>query len=285
MRIAHIIIAHKNPIQLERLLDRMEHPDFDFYIHLDKKIDMEPFKHLGNKTRVKFIQNRLLCNWGGYSTLRAMVSSLKEVLDNDVTYQHYNLLSAQDYPLKTNSEIYNFFLHNKDRSYVYYEKQNESKWWIDAVERFERYHLTDFKFKGKSSIERIINKVLPKRKFPISVELYGGSKSSWWSLNEDAAVYVTEFLKKGNDLDSFLKYCWGTDEFVIPTVLLNSPIKSSIVNNNLRYIDFPEGKANPKILTNDDLKSLIESEMLFGRKFDIDINADVLDIIDKHIDS
>jgi hypothetical protein len=283
MRIAHIIITHKNPSQLERLLRKMQHPNFDFYIHVDKKVDISDFSHLAEMPGVKFIQDRIICNWGGYSTLRAMVNSLKEVLERKEGYGYYNLLSAQDYPLKSNEEIYDFFLNHKTNSFVYYETKHESDWWQGAVNRFEKYHLTDFNFKGKSSLERIINSVLPRRKFPVPMELFGGSKSSWWMLNREAASYVTEFLKKGNELDRFLKFCWGTDEFVIPTILMNSPLSSSIVNNNYRYIHFPEGMANPKILGMEDYSKMLSSSMLFARKFDTEVSTEVLDKIDERV--
>lgn len=283
MKIAHVIIAHKNPEQLERLLKKLDHPNFDFYIHIDKKIDIGPFLYLEKIKGVRFIKNRGLCNWGGYSTLQAMIGSLKEVLDNDVSYHHYNLLSAQDYPIKSNDVIYNFFIENKGKSYIFYESKNESNWWEGAVNRFQKYHLTDFNFKGKNLLERTLNSFLPRRKFPVSMELYGGSKSSWWALNKDAAEYVVSYLKTGNKLDSFLKFCWGTDEFVIPTILMNSPLKPTMVNDNLRYIDFPDGKANPKILRSDDLGKLMLSNMLFARKFDIELYPDILDLLDKHL--
>lgn len=281
MRIAHIIIAHKNPEQLNRLLLKMQHPDFDFYIHVDKKIDIKPYEFLGAIQGVKFIQYRSICNWGGYSTLHAMVSSLKEVLLNQTEYGFYNLLSAQDYPLKSNAEICGFFQQNKEKSFIYYEGEG-SKWWEGAVYRFQRYHLTDFNFIGKFFIENMLNKLLPPRKFPLSMKLYGGSKSSWWSLNKESSVYLANYFDTENKIKKFLKFCWGTDEFVIPTILMNSPLKERIVNDNLRYIDFPDGMANPKILRLADLDKMLSSQMLFARKFDIGIDIDILAAIDEH---
>lgn len=282
MRIAHLIITHKNPLQLERLIKKMQHPNFDFYIHLDKKIDITDFEYLEKIDRVKFIRNRVVCNWGGYSTLQAMLNSLKEVLNNEIDYTFYNLLSAQDYPIKSNEEIYNFLDKNTDKSFIYYETGSDSEWWKHAVQRFQKYHLTDFNFYGKSFIERMLNKMLPVRKFPVAMKLYGGSKSSWWTINNQSANYLAGFFTKENNLERFLKFCWGTDEFVIPTILINSPFKDQIVNDNLRYIDFPDGKANPKILGLEDMSKMLESSMLFARKFDIDINADILDKIDEY---
>lgn len=280
MRVAHIIIAHKNPLQLERMLKRMQHPMFDFYIHIDKKVDIADYQYLTGIKGVSLINKRLNCNWGGYSTLQAMVGSLKEVIFTGVNYGFYNLLSGQDYPLKSNEEIYQYLLRNREKSFIYFDDE-ESEWWENAVHRFQRYHLTDFNFKGKTFIEGLINKFMPLRKFPLAKKLYGGSKSSWWTLNKEGAIYVSKFFVNETKMSKFLKFCWGTDEFVIPTILMNSPLKDNVVNNNLRYIEFPEGKANPKLLGLKDMDLLMSSDMLFARKFDIEVSTEGLDKIDE----
>jgi len=282
MRIANIIIAHKNPAQLERLIRKMQHEMFDFYIHIDKKIDIENFLYLKQIKGVHFIHHRVVCNWGGHSTLEAMLNSLKEVLSNDQRYSFYNLLSAQDYPLKKNQELYDFLANNSKKSFVFYETEEQSDWWSNAIQRYQKYHLTDFNFFGRYLMERVMNKVLPLRKFPLSLKLYGGSKASWWTLNHECATYLAEFFNQKNGLNKFLKFCWGTDEFVIPTVLLNSPLKDQIVNDNLRYIHFPEGKANPKILELEDLTLMLNSNMFFARKFDTPASDGLLNQIDQH---
>ena len=46
MRIACIIMAHKGPPQIERFLKKFSGLPFDFYIHVDKKIDKSSFEYL-----------------------------------------------------------------------------------------------------------------------------------------------------------------------------------------------------------------------------------------------
>lgn len=281
MRVANIIIAHKNPLQLERLIRKMQHDNFDFYIHIDKKIKIDSFLYLRNLKGVSFISNRIECNWGGHSTLKAMISSLQEVLKNETSYGFYNLLSAQDYPIRRNEEFYEFLKAHPDNSFVYHEPEEESDWWQMAVNRYQQYHLTDYKFPGRYFIEWAMNKVLPLRKFPLSMKLYGGSKASWWTLNHECASYLSDFVDEKRELDNFLRFCWGTDEFLIPTILLNSSLKEYIINDNLRYIHFPEGKANPRILGLEDLPLMVSSNMFFARKFDLAVSDHVLDKIDE----
>lgn len=281
MRVAHIIIAHKNPLQLERLIRKMQHDNFDFYIHIDKKVNIDSFIFLKQLKGVSFISNRIECNWGGHSTFKAMVSSLDEVLKNKISYNFYNLLSAQDYPLRRNEEFYEFLKVHPWNSFIHYEPEEESDWWKTAVKRYQKYHLTDYKFVGRYFVEMALNNLLPIRKFPMPMKLYGGRKASWWTLNHECASYLSNFLKRKNKLDNFLKFCWGTDEFVIPTILLNSPLKNQIVNDNLRYIYFPEGKANPRTLVLEDLPLMVDSNMFFARKFELPMSAHVMAEIDK----
>ncbi|MBC8986438.1 glycosyltransferase [Pedobacter sp. N36a] len=280
MRVANIIIAHKNPLQLERLIRKMQHENFDFYIHIDKKIEIESFLFLKEIKGVYFIRNRVVCNWGGHSTLKAMLNSLKETQANETSYGFYNLMSAQDYPIRKNQEFYDFLLVHQKNSFIFYESE-ESGWWKMAIQRYQHYHLTDFNFFGSYFLERMMNKVLPIRKFPMSLKLYGGRKASWWTLNYESASYLSNFFNQESKLDKFLKFCWGTDEFVIPTILLNSPFKEQMINDNLRYIDFPEGKANPRILEMEDLPLMKDSNMFFARKFDMPMSEEVLRRIDE----
>lgn len=281
MRIAHIIMAHKNPNQLVRLIKSLEHPNFDFYIHVDKKTNMDDFKIVNELRFVNFIQQRINCNWGGNSLLLGILSSLNEVLTSDKKYDFINLLSAQDYPLCSAVTINNFFEKNLNTSFISYETAKNSDWWKEAVLRYEKYHLTDFTFKGKYVVENILNTILPKRKFPLQTKLYGGSKATWWTISGDCAKYVSSIFNANKKLSRFLKFAWCTDEFAITTLIMNSPFKTNSVNQNMRYIDWSEGGVNPKLLGIKDLEKIKSSGMLFGRKFDTEFDSIILDKIDQ----
>ena len=274
-------MAHKAPEQLERLIIKMNHPMFDFYIHLDKKSDFESFKYLGSMDNVFFITNRIECNWGGYSFVKAILCSVKEVLNSTVKYDFINLMSAQDYPIKPVEEMYNFLSGHKGMSFISYEFF-DGTWWKHAVTRFRSYHFTDYKLKGKYLLQKIVNKLMPQRKFPLNLKLYGSSNSSWWILSFEAAEYLIDFIEKNVKLNKFMQYTWGSDEFLIATILLNSPFKERIINNNLRYIDWSKGGAHPKILSKDDLQKLMNTDKFFARKFDVSMDPEILDLIDLH---
>ena len=77
-----------------------------------------------------------------------------------------------------------------------------------------------------------------------------------------------------------MKYTWGSDEFLIATIVMNSPFKDQVINNNLRCITWSDGIANPKVLTVSDLNLLKSSSKFYARKFDITIDTGILDEID-----
>jgi len=281
MRIAHIIMAHKAPKQLARLIENLNHPQFDFYIHIDSKIPMDSFKYLSDIPNVYFIKNRKNCNWGGNSLLIGIISALDEVLSQNKHYDFLNLLSGQDYPIATPDQICNFFSLHPEKNFISYDPHTNTQWWNQAKMRYEKYHFTDLNFKWKYFAERIVNKLLPNRKFPIYSELYGSCKSTWWTISTDCAKLIARELTTNKKLINFIKYSWGTDEFVVATIIMNSDFKQDVINDNLRYIDWSEGNPNPKMLGINDFEQIKSSQNLFARKFDIEFDSDILDAIDK----
>ena len=74
------------------------------------------------------------------------------------------------------------------------------------------------------------------------------------------------------------------DESFFQTILMNSPLAGTLVNDDLRYVDWSEGAASPRVLTAFDLERMIRSSALFARKFDPRVDRGVIDALDAHID-
>jgi hypothetical protein len=276
MRTAHLILVHKNPIQIERMLKRMYHPNFDFFIHVDKKVDIKPYFHLGNLTNVFFVKNRVDIKWGGYSIIKAAFNGINESCRNNQKYNFINFLSGQDYPIKPIEEIASFFQDNIGKEFIQYKDIISD--WKEAQRRYKRYHLTEFKFKGSTRLERIINYFFQERKMPYKLHPYG--ESMFWMLSPEVALYVMNRVQGDKKLESFFNYVWAGDEFLFQTLIMDSPYRDRVINNNFRYIDWSEKKANPKALEIEDFSKLKKSSMLFARKFDIEKSGEILDMID-----
>jgi len=279
MRIACIIMAHKDPQQIERLINKFRQLPFDFYIHLDKKIKRSPFDYLSQIPNVYFIQQRVRVRWASFSFLNAILQSLKEVLGKETAYDFLSIMSGQDYPIKPVSSFYNELKNNIGKNFISYEV--DGKWWQHAISRIHKYHFTNFGFRGKYKIQFFLNAFLPNRKFPLAFELYGGPRAMCMTVTSDCAGYLVKFVETNKKLRRFIRFTWGPDEFVIPTLIMNSKYKETIINNNFYYIDWTKGGSNPKILTSEDYDQLISSDKMMARKFDIVQEPAILDLLDK----
>jgi len=279
MKIAHLIMAHKNPEQLGRLLTALQHEDFYFFIHLDSKCDLAAYAHLAERPRVQFTARRFAVHWASYRFTRSILECTRDILAGGQAFDFINLLSGQDYPIKPAATIHDFFARHLGYSFLSFESE-DSDWWQHAASRIEQYHTTYFQFRGQYALQRLLNRVLPRRRFPLPYALYGGADGSWWTLDVACAAYLVRFMDEHPRLRWFSLFTWGSDEFLIATVLMNSPFRSRIVNENYRYIDWSAGGANPRLLTTDDFPKLAHAHKLFARKFDADHDHGILNLLD-----
>lgn len=282
MRIAHLLMVHKNADQVKRLIRALAHEHADCYIHLDAKADMREYAQLAALPGVTFIQKRHGVRWASYSFVEAIIQGVREILASGTAYDFINLLSGQDYPIQPAEAIHQFYAKHVGRSFLSYEPQG-SAWWQHAGQRIERYHSIYFDFKFQYKLQSLANQLLPKRRFPFQYTLYGGPYGSWWTMAPDCAAYLVDFLDRHPALRRFSYFTWGADEFLFSTILLNSPLKDNIINDNHRYIDWSGGGANPKVLTVADAQALLGSGKLFARKFDTTQDAEILDLIDQSL--
>ena len=275
MKIAHLILVHQNPLQLQRLIKRLTHDNANFYIHVDSKTEISSFLFLASQN-VKFISKRVSVQWGAYSMVQATVNGLAEILLDD-KYDYINLMSGQDYPLKPTAAIHHFFEQNPNKAFMHsLSVENE---WQEAIPRLTRYHLANFNFSGKYTLENWLNKWLPARKMPNNLIAVG--RSQWFTISSQHAEYIITYLRKNRNVKRYFEFTWGSDEFVFQTVLFNSIYQKDMVNDNLRYIDWSEGNYSPKMLTINDLMVLINSGRLFARKFNETLDSDILNELDR----
>jgi hypothetical protein len=281
MRIACIIMAHKEPLQIERLVKKFSHLPFDFYIHLDKKTNKAPFEYLTSLPQVRFVSKRIGVRWASYSYLHALFLSLREVLENEVPYNFISVMSGQDYPIKPVTDMFDLLGKNAGRNFISYEEGSD--WWDHAITRIKKYHFTNFGFRGRYRIQFFLNAMLPVRKFPLPYKLYGGPRAMCMTLSSDCAGYLCSFISSNKRLRRFIRFTWGPDEFVIPTLIMNSRFKNTVINDNFYYIDWSKGGTSPKTLNVEDYELLIHSDKMMARKFDIAQDSVILDMLDNEL--
>jgi hypothetical protein len=281
MRTAHLIIAHKSPEQIERMIRRLQHPDFDFYIHLDKKVNIELFANIKLLENVYFIKNRVDARWGCYNLSKAILVSVVEICNSGREYNFINHISGQDYPLKPVEYLVEFFKSNSGKEFITHRDIVHD--WKEAQMRYNRFHFINFRINGKiivgsEMLAKAARLILGKRKTPYNLHPYGGS--AFWMLSPEVALFAANKVLNNKRIKRFFTYTWGSDEFVFQTIILNSVYKDRVINENYRYIDWEGAKEHPKTLKVEDFDKIRQSSMLFARKFDVDQDEKILDMID-----
>jgi hypothetical protein len=277
MRVAHLILAHKHPKQVERLIRLMEHPGFYFFIHTDAKVNQKDFEYLQHLPRTIFIKNRTKIYWAGYGTIQATLNGFDEIIP--LEFDYINVISGQDLPLKKPEVIYEYLVQARGTQFMTCESIETE--WTDAQYRVKGYHFINWRIPGKFRLSELANKFLPPRKFPLNFEIVG--KANWFTVTNDAAAYMVNFLKKNPAVVRYFKYCWGADEFIFASILYNSDYKP-FIRNNLVYVDWTGQKeGHPRILTIEDRQKLQLTEKLFARKFDTDTDEKIISEVERFI--
>jgi hypothetical protein len=274
-----LILVHANSGQLKRLIDKVGADNSIIYLQVDLKTDISLFEEYHHYSNVIFIKHRIKIAWGGYSQVQGMVNSFKEIIPSLQDDQYVSVISGQDYPIMRNEEMNNFLSNHQGKAFMEYYLIHEE--WKAGVKRLERYDFSDFNFPGMATLEIKMNAWLPKRKPP--KELIYVGKSSWFTITVEHIKYIVDFLEKNHAIKKYFKLTWGSDELVFQTILYNSKYKEQMVNNNLRYIDWSQGKARPKVLDISDAENLRKSGKFFARKFDEKVDSKILDWIDANL--
>lgn len=278
MRIAFIILAHRNPSQLERLLKKLAHPEIDCYVHIDAKCNMADWKQALSLPQTYTVKPRTDIKWAGYSMVEASLQCMEMVRASGIRYSYVTMLSGQDYLIKTASHIYQFLSQQNGQQFIGLIPDEELQ---TMLSKTNNYHLVEHNFPGKYKLAQLFTRLMPPRKVPLGMQLYSGSQ--WWTLTHDCVNYLLDHIRQHPSISRFFRYSWGPDEFIFQTILMNSPYKARVTGYDLHYIDWSAGKEHPKTLGRDDVDKMIASELLLARKFEMEKDPGLLDLIDTKV--
>jgi Core-2/I-Branching enzyme len=106
---------------------------------------------------------------------------------------------------------------------------------------------------------------------------------AFFSLRRRAVLYLRDFLAEHPQVMRHYRATVAPEESIVQTVLVNSR-RFDLVNDDLRYIDYSRAyKGAPRVLTTADLPLLASGRYHFARKFDLAVDREVLDRIDREL--
>lgn len=292
MKKAYVIIAHKNPGQVYRLVSRLNDGNSDFYIHIDKKVDIDQFKNLLDLGDVIHFLERFDSKWGSYGTIKPYLNALETIKSSGKHFDRIMLISGQDYPIKSNQAIDEFF-EKSDRSVFvdYFPIPNYNKWPGSdrgGLYRVDKYYFGTKWYESFSSRGlNLLSSYIPflRRKAPYGMKPYTGQ--TWWNLDMYALEYILRFTASHPKHLEFHKNTFVADELFIQMIIGNSTDKKlldSIENSEKRFTIWEKPtSAHPKTFGVSDFEAIAASDDLFARKFDENVDSEIMDMIDERI--
>ncbi len=288
-----LILCHKAPEQIKMFIKAMKNSDITFFLHVDKKskIDTRELE----QENVIFIsdQDRVDVQWAKISQVDAELALLNKAYHTG-EFDYFWLCSGQDFPIKSTRYIISKLSQNTSINYLNlfdtlnynlgrcckYDKRNQIKFenWIISRNLFVRVLK-----RGYIELTGGYNKTFKifRRNNFTGLKFYFGSQ--WWCLNRGMIKWIFEYLKKNPMYYKYFSKCLCPDESFFHTLVMNSPYRGT-VRDYLHYIDWSEGKNSPKILTVNDIPSILKSDKLMARKFDIQIDSNVINEILRQVE-
>ena len=159
MKVANIIIAHKNPDQLLRLINQYNGELFHNFIHIDGRCKIKDYKYIVDHPNVSLVSKREKLVWAGYGFTSVTLRALYQIKEQKEKYFYVNLMSGMDFPIRPTTEFYYFLKTSYDTDQKeFFEILDLSVW--PGAHRYKRYHLNNWTIKGRYFTERIINKFI-----------------------------------------------------------------------------------------------------------------------------
>lgn len=286
MRMAYLILAHNNRAQLEMLAARLISADAQdiVIIHADARSPLWAELRenpLDCGPRVQLIPNPAPVRWGHYSQVSAANLLIQSALNLGCDVAH--MISGADWPLVNRdiiaAGVKSGTCHIEARSDHMPERMQTYRLdtrWLQPMDRgplgnqavWELRRVSNYLDKARAMLGR-------NRRQPYGPWRYG---SSWWSLPADALQCLAQELptlissgRLGGTLCS--------DEHAIQTIIARR--FPNRIASNQRFIQFPDGASNPRLLQASDLPAIQESGAWFGRKFAMEHDAFFLDLPQK----
>ncbi|MCL7988614.1 beta-1,6-N-acetylglucosaminyltransferase [Sphingobacterium sp. lm-10] len=281
MRHAILITAYKDVESIVDLIETMG-SCFNYYIHFDRKSRIN-FEKLADLPNV-FITAELEVNWGGVNHFYVILGLIEEALKNEDN-DFFHLITGEDFPIKTTQYILKLDRSKsfiKSTSFPFYNWDSSG-----GHDRYRRYHFYDF-FNAKTKFGArliyaltLLQKIFHIKRKDFSVKKkFGGS--TYWSLNREVLGYLLNQLD--SDRLKKLRYTFCSEEFVFQTLLEDSPYQHTIVNDNLRFIDWSSKRGgDPAFLDETDFEKLRLSNAIFARKIRKIPTSPLLGLLKKHL--
>lgn len=272
-KFAFMITAYTEPKTMCAVINALDDECFDFYVHIDKKVNIDRFKSLiENKKNVFFLpeDKRVKIYWGGKSQIEMQYNLVQMIFESGVKYARIINITGMDYPVFSNENIKRL-LSEKDKEYITGYCLNTS------MTPKQRNKILCYHIMQKGTFVRGIFEKLKIRRAKSFDALGGGDfyfGSEYWALSLDVLKELMQQYDSDVKLRKVLEYAFAPSEIWIHTLFFRSRFShlGSIYNgeykglSKLSPITYFEYTNAIKVLTEDDFDAIVQANKPFARK-------------------
>lgn len=275
--IAYFLLVHRYPAQFKRLFKAIYLPGNQYVVHVDKgsgaTLTEEITDFLTPYQGVEMLESKDAL-WGGYSLVDAELRGMARLLEMDSRWTHYINLSGQDFPLKSQDYIRQFFAAHPGKQFI--RALDQAKERPDTMNRISHVFKEE---QGKMTATGIA------RAYMLGDTPFIGTQ--WKAVTRSFCDYVCHD-PGAERFKTFYSNSFIADEAFFQTVMMNSIDHGTVMNDDLRMIDWvPDGdiKLRPRNYGEKDFEALKRSTDLFARKFDAEYETEILSLLESHLRS
>lgn len=311
MKVVYLIQTYRNPAQIYRLVKTIKQLSSDSYVLVNHDrggcdLGSIPLKQLPG---VEVIYTKTKVQRGRFSLVQAYLDAIHWLFAHGVEFDWLCNISGQDYPIQPLSKVERFLAESEYDGFLEYfyalGDPPETPWGSREGRRRYLYQyrwlresLAPWQCSLMSPAKQLINRLqsslyltstnglavgikAARTPFHQQFRCYGGSE--FRTLSRPCVQYLYEFINTEPELVDFYKRVCIPEESMIQTVLANSKL-FKLCNDNKRYIDWSGNHhGHPRVLTQNDYPLLVDQNAHFARKFDIDQDEMILNLLDKRL--
>lgn len=257
-----MVLAHRNIDYILKLAHK--NPTIFFVVHYDLKSELNLSEVNALKMpNLHFIENRISVYWAGYSQVQAVLALISYSLKN-TSAKYFHLMSAECFPLIPFSKMEEQWSKNPNANYIESRIRNDNAWRVKTwLPHADSKHMRTFWGRVLKRMLRFSSQFINSSR--INSDPYYGSL--WFSISRNLADKIIEISNTTNYFKKFSRItCPDEHAFAI---FVREYCIENVMDENKRYIVFPDGASNPSYLNLDEVIKANDSanrQFWFARK-------------------
>ena len=290
-----LCIAHKSPELINALIQQLlvdASGCTDIYLHIDKKSDNIKSKIIEHPN-VHFIQNNHSITWGDESNVEMLVDCFREIVSHGKHYDYFQICTGQDLMIRPGLD--RFLENNKGKIYISIQKNDNyiKNLVTHYYPRCFRKDLTGNPFLSVLELAYTLltrTGIVPRKKIDYDVDRVDFYHSYNWSfMPYETLCYIDRFLGENPGFMTIYQNCRLPEDAFLGTLIRNSPYRDCVAfregsqrGNSLTYRRPIKGYHIP-VLTMKDVPEIDKSENYMGRKFDMDVDSEIVELLKRRV--